>query len=286
MDELVQPKYENLYNLGKKYEPSYNVAPTDVTPVLISKAHLTEEKEDCADRVLVPMMWGIVPAWHKGEYTKHGFHTNNARLEGLQENKIFRRPFMAGQRCVVLCEGFYEWTTAKPGKTPYFIHAVQRDKETRIEDRSTWPKVEDLVLLKMAGIFDIWSNESGDQIWAYTVLTRESDDVLSWMHHRTPLFLETEEQIQDWLDFERVGPERALTLLKPIKLLAWHQVSTEVNNSRNKAQSCNKPEDGKDDLKTVNGRGSILKYFTKKPTRERDSPSNAPAKKPKVESAD
>lgn len=32
----------------------------------------------------------------------------------------------------------------------------------------------------------------------------------------------------------------ALTYLKPVKLLSWHRVSTEVNNSKNKSTSCNK----------------------------------------------
>lgn len=60
------PEWREEYNLGKKYEPSFNIAPTDVTPVLVSSAHF-EEPEDCipGDRVLVPMMWGMIPPWHK-----------------------------------------------------------------------------------------------------------------------------------------------------------------------------------------------------------------------------
>lgn len=255
------PKYVRQYNLGKTYEPSFNIAPTDLTPVLISRAHLTEEEKDLPKRSLVTMMWGMVPRWHKGDYKKHGYHTNNARLEGLMDNRIFKPALMDGNRCVILCEGFYEWSTVSAEKTPYFIHAAQKSEETRIEDRSTWPaKVEDLVLLKMAGIFDVWTDACGDQMWAYTVLTRESDDVLSWLHHRTPVFLETEQQINDWLDYKRVGPEEALKQLTPIKSLSWHQVSTRVNNSRHKTDDCNKPGTAAEEQKAPI-KGRITNFF-------------------------
>lgn len=211
----VPPRWEKKYNFGKQFKPSPNIAPTEITAVLISKAHISDTLADASDRVLVPMMWGIVPGWHRGDYTRHGFHTNNARLEGLLENRIYKKPFLAGQRCVVLAEGFYEWQTTAPGKTPFYVYASQRVDGVKIEDRSTWTGPEDVNLLRMAGIFDVWTDDSGDQIWAYTVLTRESNDVLAWMHHRTPVILETEKAVQDWLDFEAVGPQRALQQLTP-----------------------------------------------------------------------
>lgn len=260
----LMPKYVRQYNLGRTYEPSYNVAPTDLTPVLISRAHLTEEIKDIQKRSIVPMMWGIIPRFHKGDYKKHGYHTNNARLEGVMDNRIFKPALVEGQRCVVLVEGFYEWDTMSPGKTPYFIHAEQKSKETHIEDRGSWPEnVEDLVLLKMAALFDIWTDASGDQMWAYTVLTRESDDVLGWLHHRTPVFLETEQQINDWLDYKRQGPEEAIAQLTPIKTrLAWHQVSTRVNSSRHKAEDCNKRVvEGKAE-KNKSMMGKITNFFS------------------------
>lgn len=255
------PKYVKQYNLGRSYQPSFNIAPTDLTPVLISRAHLTEDDKDLAKRSLVPMMWGIIPRFHKaGDYKKHGLHTHNCRLERVMESRVFKPALMSGQRCVVICEGFYEWATATPDKTPYFIHAVQKDPTTLIEDRNTWPEnVEDLVLLKMAALFDVWTDAKGDQMWSYSVITRESDDVLSWLHHRTPILLETEEQVNDWLDYKRIGAQEALAQLTPIKLLAWHPVSTRVNNSRYKSEDCNKPH--KDDEHKRALKGMITNFF-------------------------
>jgi len=47
---------------GLDYEPSPNIAPSEVTPVLMNESHLESEKDD---RILFPMVWGMIPPWHK-----------------------------------------------------------------------------------------------------------------------------------------------------------------------------------------------------------------------------
>lgn len=46
---------------------------------------------------------------------------------------------------------------------------------------------------------------------------------------------------QDWLDSKRVSANRAISMLRPIDNLTWYEVSSLVNNSRNKSEDCNKP---------------------------------------------
>jgi len=46
---------------------------------------------------------------------------------------------------------------------------------------------------------------------------------------------------QDWLDSRRVSASRAVSMLRPIDNLVWYEVSSVVNNSRNKSENCNKP---------------------------------------------
>lgn len=55
--------------------------------------------------------------------------TNNCRIEGLTESKLYKDPLMKGKHCVVLCDGFYEWKKleAKGEKQPYFIYFQQFD---------------------------------------------------------------------------------------------------------------------------------------------------------------
>jgi len=42
---------------------------------------------------------------------------------------LYSEPLTKGRRCIVICEGFYEWkTTEGPGKKkPYFIYMPQKN---------------------------------------------------------------------------------------------------------------------------------------------------------------
>ena len=64
----------------------------------------------------------------QGNFNDHRFSTNNARYEGLIQSKLYSKPLNAGNRCVVVCDGFYEWQTKIKGeKHPYFIYMTQDD---------------------------------------------------------------------------------------------------------------------------------------------------------------
>nr|CAD7266418.1 unnamed protein product [Timema shepardi] len=266
--KFVCAKWIETSNCNLSYKPSHNVAPTDVTPVLVSGSHFDSNLE----RVLHPMMWGMIPPWHKGEPKSHGLSTNNCRLEGMIGSKLYGRAFSKGNRCVIVCDGFYEWQTTKGkgNKQPYFIYMPQPEG-VRVEDHNTWsdewseeegwkgPK-----LLAMAGLFDIWKSPQGEVIYSYTLITTESNETLSWLHHRAPAILYTEEQIDSWLDYSSVKSEKALHSIKPVKSLVWHAVATLVNNSRNKDTNCNKPVSL--EKSTANSASSMfMKAWLKKP---------------------
>lgn len=245
--EWKTPSWRQEYNCGRQYQPSYNLAPTDITPVLVSAKHFDDEA-DSGDRIVVPMLWGMIPPWHKGiDYRKHGLTTNNCRLETMLQSKLYKPAFDQGQRCVILVEGFYEWQTTDPKATKaseraaYYAYMPQRGG-FKIESRETWSDAaSQLNLLKIAGLFDIWTNDHGDQIYSYSIITFESDDKFSWLHHRSPAVLETDEQVADWLDFERITDSKHLVgLLRPATQLQWHRVSNIVNNVKNKTDQCNK----------------------------------------------
>lgn len=236
------------YNFSRKYEghingKGFNTAPQDITPIITSKAHFEEVAS--SEVVVVPMLWGLIPRWHKGDYRKHGLTTNNCRLEDLHRSKLYYPLLKAGRRCVVLCEGFYEWQTVSGAKKAsdrkvFYIYFQQKDG-IKIEDKKTWDDINQVNLFKVAGLFDYWSDEQGNKMYSYTVITYESNETLGWLHHRTPAIIETQKQVDDWLDFERVPEKEALELLVPATSIKWHEVSNHVNNSRNKSEQCNKP---------------------------------------------
>ncbi|XP_049886176.1 abasic site processing protein HMCES [Pectinophora gossypiella] len=265
-DLYIKPEWLHEHNNGKEYTPSYNIAPSDVTPVLVSASKYRHAAN--TDRVLKPMLWGIIPPWHKGDYRTHNLSTNNCRLENINTSKLYGPILRSGGRCIIPVEGFYEWkTTEKLAKVkqPYYIYAPQA-RETKIDDPSTWSNTysnqegwRGINLLYMAGLYYVWQHIT-TIIYSYSVITLESNDTLKWLHHRMPAILDTPQQIQMWLDVNNVDAETAVSCLKPVQMLSWHPVSTAVNNSRNKSDDCNKRQPEK---KTQNPQKTITAWFTK-----------------------
>lgn len=139
---------------------------------------------------------------------------------------------------------------------------MPQNDDIKIESRETWSSPSNIKLLKVAGLFDEWMNEDGDRIYSYTVITFESNTKMSWMHHRMPAILETDKQVSDWLDFERIPSQKALALLTPATDFTWHRVSSLVNNSRNKSDRCNK---SLTDIKNAPKNKMMESWLIKKP---------------------
>jgi len=82
------------------------------------------------------------------------------------ESKLFKEPMTTGRRCVVVCDGFYEWQTTKKDKNrqPYFVFSPQKEG-IKIDASNTWgtswsgengwtgPK-----LLQMAALYNTWKS--------------------------------------------------------------------------------------------------------------------------------
>src|SRR3954453_8635031 len=92
-------------------KPRYNVAPTQLVPVV-------GLKPGGAARGLAFMRWGLVPHWHAGAKPTPLI---NARAEPAAERPAFRDPFRR-RRCLVPASGFYEWERVGAKKQPYHFH--------------------------------------------------------------------------------------------------------------------------------------------------------------------
>ena len=75
--------------------PNYNVAPTNMCPVITSKdpSHFNIFR------------WGLIPFWAKD--IKIGYRAINARSETIHEKPMFRSAFKQ-RRCWVVASGYYE----------------------------------------------------------------------------------------------------------------------------------------------------------------------------------
>ncbi|XP_023932919.1 embryonic stem cell-specific 5-hydroxymethylcytosine-binding protein-like [Lingula anatina] len=248
----VQP---NWWQDEGKYRPSFNMSPGQNTPVLVSAKHF-EEPSEC-ERVILPMRWGLVPRWHKGDPNKVEYKMNNCRSDSMLQKASFKVPLQRGGRCVVLADGYYEWNTTEDGKKqPYFIYfpkdATSDTKELGVsvksekEEEKKTDEYDRSRLLTMAGVFDTWKgsdNKDGEPLYTYSVITVEASSSLSWLHHRMPAILETDEDVKQWLDFGEVPLKEAVSVIHPASCLQYHPVSTLVNNSRNNSPECVKAID-------------------------------------------
>jgi len=188
--------------------PSYNVAPTDLQPIV--------RFDGDGQRELAVMRWGLVPYWAKD--SKIGFSTINAKSETVTTSPTFREA-MKRRRCLVPAEWFYEWqkTDAKT-KQPYAI-ALRDDS-----------------LFAFAGLWERWKDKAKDQVLeTYTVLTTDPNELLEPIHNRMPVILAPKDYLR-WLE-PGEATHLPTDLLRPYpaeEMKAW-KVGSAVGNVRSNA---------------------------------------------------
>ncbi|GJJ09339.1 hypothetical protein Clacol_003561 [Clathrus columnatus] len=163
------------------FQPRYNVAPRSNAPVV--RRHETNDSND-SPLVLHTMKWGVVPHWSKHEQSS--LNTINARAENLIESGGMWSSMKAKKRCVVVCDGYFEWLKKGKDRLPHFIRR----------------KDEDLMLL--AGLYDCATLEdSSTPLWTFTIVTTDASPDISWLHDRQPVILSSPEQVTQWLDTKK-----------------------------------------------------------------------------------
>lgn len=199
-DEVVA-YYRLLFDTPMNLRPRYNIAPTQDV--------LTIVPGDQGRRAAI-MRWGLVPFWVK-EIPRVA--TVNARAEGIAEKPMWRDPFRK-RRCVVVADGFYEWTGKASDRQPYYI--------TRADGQP----------LSFAGI---WDRNTALDITSCAIVVTEASKQMRAYHDRMPVLLEAED-IDRWLSVADAG------LLKPSPAeLRIHPVSKAVNSVRNEGPDLIEP---------------------------------------------
>jgi putative SOS response-associated peptidase YedK len=187
-------------NQLEKWEPSYNIAPTTLNPVVTSHS----------PNKIQLMKWGLIPKWAKEE--KIGYKMINARSETAAEKPSFREAFKF-RRCLIPANGFYEWKRNGKEKTPYYIHSTKHK------------------LFAFAGLYEIWNNPNGSVIQSYTILTQAAVGKIKDIHDRMPIILEQEEETE-WLNADSTEPAQLQKLFNtyPDENIDMHTISNDVNS--------------------------------------------------------
>jgi len=193
------------------YEPSWNVAPSQMVPVITGNS---------PNKVLL-MKWGLI--WNKE--SKYG--TINVRSESTAEKPFFKH-FLLDKRCLIVADSFYEWgevnLEGKPEKYPFNFY---------LEDRE---------LFGFAGLYNDFKDAEGKPYYTCAILTTRANKLVGKIHNRMPVIVEPRDE-NKWLDPENKDFERLSKLLKPSKekKMKMHLVSKSVNSPKNDDPTLVKP---------------------------------------------
>ena len=195
IDSHFGPLHINL-----EYRPSYNIAPSQLSPVVINNSD---------QREMTAMKWGLVPSWAKDEKMKF----INARSETVHEKPSFKSS-LRNKRCLIPADGFIEWRGTE--KQPYYIY------------------LKDQALFAFAGLWSTWNNPKGESLNTYSILTTAANEKLTPIHARMPIILPSE-KYESWL-----APDSGFDVLRglltayyPSEEFGFHPISKEVNSPKN-----------------------------------------------------
>ena len=186
------------------HRPRYNVAPSQEAWLVV---------EDGAGRRLTRGRWGYPPPFGPRHDDPVGLI--NARAETVAEKPTFRGA-LAGGRCAVVADGFFEWTGAKGHRRPLWFHA---------------PGGEVLLFAGLAR--QVADAESGELERRFAVLTTAANRLVAPIHDRMPALVPVE-ALGRWLAPTALERVALGDLLRPAPegLLVATPVSARVNDAR------------------------------------------------------
>ena len=193
-------------------EPRYNIAPTQLVPVV-------RADERSGQRRLDHLRWGLVPYWAKDPAI--GNRMINARADSLRHKPAFESAFRK-RRCLVVVSGFYEWQRAEKRSQPYLV---------RRRDGSPFA---------LAGLWEVWRG-SGTKLETCAVVTTEANAWMSPIHDRMPAIV-APASFAAWLAPHDVDfPDIERLLRTEADELEAVPVSPYVNDPRNDGARCIEP---------------------------------------------
>ncbi|WP_380703170.1 SOS response-associated peptidase [Salinithrix halophila] len=203
LGEIVE-RFQVDEHQGVEHAPRYNIAPSQEVPVVI----VAKEK-----RQLLMMRWGLIPRWAKDPSI--GNRLINARSETLTQKPAFRRSFQR-HRCLVPADGFYEWKKSDTG--------TKQPMRVIIDNGS---------LFAFAGLWDQWSDDSGETRYSFTIVTTRPNEKMQEIHNRMPVILHQAEE-EAWMDPQMGDPALLAPFLEPYEPeeMAIYPVSKAVNSSK------------------------------------------------------
>ncbi len=162
------------------------------------------------------LRWGLVPHWAK-DPGDLGVTTINARAETVAERPAYREAF-ATRRCLIVADGFYEWSAGVP-------HWITRS---------------DGAPFAFAGLWASWRPAPDvEPLRSCAIVTTAATERLRALHDRMPVILASSDEAR-WLHPD-TPPERLHPLLRGFEATVHRPVSRVVNDARHDAPDCLDP---------------------------------------------
>lgn len=200
--------------------PRYNVAPGQDLVIVRTKplsrppAVPSAGPASAPPRELAMARWGLVPWWPKDG--KIAQKCIQARAETIAKAPAFRDSFK-NRRCLVVVDGFYEWSGTGKNRHPHHVHR------------------EDGRPFAIAGIWDYWQSPEDDSVIpTCAVVTTGARGAIAELHDRMPLVLDGDER-ERWLT---ASAEEATAVTGGGDRLVVVPVSTWVNDVRHDDPHC------------------------------------------------
>ena len=196
--------------------PRFNVAPSDDVLAVI------RHDDDDAEAEGAFLRWGLVPFW-AGDPAEMAARTINARAETVAERLAYRDAFER-HRCLILADGFYEWS----GGVAHWI---------------TRP---DHAPFAFAGLWSSWRPKDAscevEPLRSCAIVTTTAAGRGRALHDRMPVILAQADE-PAWID-PATSPQELQALLAAGAVapsLEYRPVSRNVNDARHDAPDCLDP---------------------------------------------
>ena len=179
--------------LDSKYETQNLIRPNDTVLVIKNEGKIKTTF----------MSWGFISPWAKDPFDKEIPRPFNARLESIEEKKLFSGSWKH-KRCLIPASGFFE-------------------KKYRI-------RMENYETFWLGGIWSKWTASDRTELESCCILTTEPNELVKPLHHRMPVIVPKGYEKQ-WI--EQVKDTCELKALLPI-IMTWSPVGWRVEDIEKK----------------------------------------------------
>lgn len=157
--------------------------------------------------------WGLIPFWSKDD--KGSYSTINARAETVEKMPAFRDAWKK-RRCLIPCDGFYEWRGPKGAKQPFHI------------------RMRDGAPFAFAGLWEEWRDPQtpeAEPLKSCAIITAEPNELVAQIHNRMAVIL-PRDRWKAWLAKDTTSDARKAMLTPyPAAEMTAALVSTRVNRA-------------------------------------------------------